>query len=310
MQEEIPLVSVMMNCFNGEKYLHEAIDSVIKQTYQNWELIFWDNQSSDSTAEIVQSYNDDRIKYHYAPVHTDLGGGRARAWEEVKGEFVAILDADDIWYPEKLETQLTYFSNDLVGIVISNTLFFSDKYEEVLYSEDPITGWVTNELLKKYYVSLETVMFRKKVIDNLDVPFDANFSHIADFDLIVRASTVSKLAYVPQVLAGWRMHANSESWVNEQKFIEEKRKWFHKYHGSDFLKRFTDGMDAFYHGLMYSEAMASRKKFGSFKAGLSILINSGFSVKNLFYFSMCALKPLSMLVVEYRRKKHHEKWFS
>ena len=58
---EQPLVSVIMNCFNGEKYLREAIDSVLAQTYQNWELIFWDNQSTDSSAEIVKSYDDPRI---------------------------------------------------------------------------------------------------------------------------------------------------------------------------------------------------------------------------------------------------------
>ena len=58
-----PLVSILMNCYNGEKYLHEAIDSVLAQTYKNWELIFWDNRSSDRSAEIFKSYNDKRLKY-------------------------------------------------------------------------------------------------------------------------------------------------------------------------------------------------------------------------------------------------------
>ena len=64
MERKNPLVSVIINCYNGEKYLREAIDSVIAQTYSNWEIIFWDNQSTDSSAEIVKSYNDDRIKYY------------------------------------------------------------------------------------------------------------------------------------------------------------------------------------------------------------------------------------------------------
>ena len=65
--------SVMMNCFNGEKYLEEAIESVLNQTYQNWELIFWDNQSSDNSAKIFKTFKDKRLKYYLSSVHTGLG---------------------------------------------------------------------------------------------------------------------------------------------------------------------------------------------------------------------------------------------
>ena len=76
-----PLVSILINCYNGEKYIREAIDSVIAQTYANWEIIFWDNQSIDSSASIVKSYNDVRIKYYYAPTHTLLYDARKLARE-------------------------------------------------------------------------------------------------------------------------------------------------------------------------------------------------------------------------------------
>ena len=69
---EKPLVSVIINCFNGEKYLLEALDSVITQTYNNWEIIFWDNQSTDKSAEIFKSYKDSRLKYYYASSHADI----------------------------------------------------------------------------------------------------------------------------------------------------------------------------------------------------------------------------------------------
>ena len=97
-----PLVSVIMNCYNGEKYLKEAIDSVCAQTYENWEIIFWDNQSADQSAKIFQSYNDPRLKYHYAPIHTFLYEARNNAIEKARGEFIAFLDVDDWWYSEKL----------------------------------------------------------------------------------------------------------------------------------------------------------------------------------------------------------------
>lgn len=81
--EQSPLISIIINCFNGERFLREAIDSVIAQTYSNWELIFWDNQSTDSTANIVRSYHDDRIRYFYAPEHTSLGEARNLALEKL-----------------------------------------------------------------------------------------------------------------------------------------------------------------------------------------------------------------------------------
>ena len=135
-----PLVSILMNCYNGEKYLQEAIDSVLAQTYTNWELIFWDNRSTDQSAEIFKSYNDTRLKYFLTPEHTDLGGGRARAFQYLTGEFIAILDTDDIWFPKKLEKQVPLFEDPEIGFVISDTFFFNEKTEKALYGKKlPLT---------------------------------------------------------------------------------------------------------------------------------------------------------------------------
>lgn len=102
-----PMVSVIINCYNSERFLREAIDSVIAQTFQDWELIFWDNQSTDGSVEIVKSYDDSRITYYYAPEHTNLGQGRINALEKANCEWVSYLDADDHWFPTKLEKQIS-----------------------------------------------------------------------------------------------------------------------------------------------------------------------------------------------------------
>ena len=88
--DNTPLVSILMNCFNGERYLREAIDSIFSQTYQNWELVFWDNQSTDNSKAIFDSYQDSRLKYYYAPKHTDLGGGRANAFKYLRGDYIDV----------------------------------------------------------------------------------------------------------------------------------------------------------------------------------------------------------------------------
>jgi len=106
-----PLVSIIMNCYNGEAYLHESIKSILSQTYKNWELIFWDNKSEDKSAEIFKSYDDKRFQYFYANEHTSLYKARNLAIEKSKGDFISFLDTDDLWDKDKLELQIPYFNN-------------------------------------------------------------------------------------------------------------------------------------------------------------------------------------------------------
>mgnify|MGYP003956655605 CR=1 FL=1 len=153
-----PLVSILMNCYNGEKYLEESLNSVIQQTYENWELVFWDNQSCDNSAKIFKSYSDKRLKYFLAKNHSGLGEARKRAFEHLKGKFVAVLDTDDIWYPTKIEKQLQYFDDIDVGLVISNAYFFNEIKKIKIYKEKYFQGWVFNKLLENYYVCLVTLL--------------------------------------------------------------------------------------------------------------------------------------------------------
>ena len=118
------LVSIVMLGYNSEIFVIYAIESIIKQTYHNWELIFWDDCSNDNTAKVVNKFEDSRIKYFLASKRTSLGEARNLAINKSKGEFIAFLDADDLWLPNKLEFQIPLFDNPAVGIVYSNSLFF------------------------------------------------------------------------------------------------------------------------------------------------------------------------------------------
>ena len=92
-----PLVSIIINCFNGEKYLREALTSILNQSYKNWEVIFWDNQSSDNSKKIFNSFQNERFKYFYADKHTTLYKARNLAINKTNGELLAFIDTDDIW---------------------------------------------------------------------------------------------------------------------------------------------------------------------------------------------------------------------
>ena len=92
-----PLVSVIMNCYNGEKYLNDSLNSLLSQNYSNWELIFWDNISTDNSKKIFESYKDKRFKYYSATKHEILYKARNLAIKKTSGDYIAFLDTDDIW---------------------------------------------------------------------------------------------------------------------------------------------------------------------------------------------------------------------
>ncbi len=92
-----PSVSIIMNCLNGEEYLKDSLSSIVNQTYKNWELIFWDNRSTDKSADILKSFKDKRIRYFYAKKKTVLYRARNLAIKKARGKFIAFLDVDDFW---------------------------------------------------------------------------------------------------------------------------------------------------------------------------------------------------------------------
>ncbi len=227
-----PLVSVIMNCCNGEAYLREAVDSVLSQSYKNWEIIFWDNCSKDKSVEIIQSYKDKRIKCFKAQEFTALGKARNLAIEKSRGEIIAFLDVDDIWYKEKLLLQVEVFiKKESVGIVVTDTIFFDkDGDQRQLYSSiKPKEGNVFRALLKRYDLSLETVAIRRKHLDLLVEWFDVRFDMIEEAELLIRLSKKCELAYIDKVLAKWRMHDDSWTFSKYEKFPVERELMIEKF---------------------------------------------------------------------------------
>jgi glycosyltransferase involved in cell wall biosynthesis len=211
-----------MNCYNGERYLRQSVDSVINQKYQNWELIFWDNISTDSSKLIIDSYKDKRIKYFISNKFTSLGKARNLAINKVKGELIGFLDTDDLWMTDKLDLQVPEFLKDpKVGIVICNTIFFNNKKEKVYYKTPPSQGYVFRDLLKSYFISLETVVIRKESLKNLKYFFNDRYNIIEEFDFLIRLSQNVKLKYVNKVLSKWRIHPNSLTWEKSDLYPKE-----------------------------------------------------------------------------------------
>lgn len=222
-----PTVSIIINTYNGEEYIGQAIDSALNQSYFDFEIIIWDNNSTDNTYNIVKSYSDSRIRYYKSKSHVSLGAARNLAISVSRGTYIAFLDDDDIWSQQKLEIQLRFFENKKVGMVISNSYFIDESNRVIgqLYEKKfkVPQGMVRKKLLENYYVSMETLMIRKSYLDFLSYNFDSQYNIIEEFDLVVRLSKHCELRYAPKHLSSWRVRANSMTWKHPNLFSLEKR---------------------------------------------------------------------------------------
>ena len=185
-----PLISIIMNCYNGEKYLNEAIESILSQTYSNWELIFFDNLSIDNSSSIINSFKDERIKYFLSDIHYEaLYEARIEAVNHSNGEYLSFLDVDDWWENDKLEKQIPFFKDQSVGVVCSNYIIhdYQNNVNYNFWTRDKPNGYIYSNLIKNYHIGLLTLMIRKDYYHFVN-GFDKRFHVIGDFDISLQIS--------------------------------------------------------------------------------------------------------------------------
>jgi glycosyltransferase involved in cell wall biosynthesis len=228
----VPMVSIIMNCYNGEKYLRQSIESVLCQTYQNWEIIFWDNHSTDKSCEIFQSYFDRRLNYYYNGTHVHLSEARNQAVLKSKGELIAFLDVDDYWLPNKLKYQVPSFTDPQVGMSCANYYFLNErthkkhKIKKIAFTKPLASGYVLNELLSDYYVHFSSFIVRREALAGFECLFDRRFSVIHDFDLVIRLSLYWKLDSLQQPMSFYRWHDKNYGFISWLRISDEYKLWY------------------------------------------------------------------------------------
>ena len=220
-----PLISIVMNCHDGEKYLNESISSVINQTYKNWELIFFDNFSKDKSKEILKSFDDKRIRYFRSEKFMSLYEARNSAIQQCKGKLVAFLDTDDIWLNNKLEKQIyVYKTNKDCDLIYSNFFVHNEEKKKlkIFTSKKLPQGKITQDLLNNYRVGLLTILVKKDVFKKQ--LFNPDYNIIGDFDLVLSLSLSSNFYCVNEPLAKYRQHEKNLS-KNLSLHIKEIENW-------------------------------------------------------------------------------------
>ena len=199
-------ISILMPVYNGEKYLREAIDSILNQTLKDFELIIINDCSSDDTVNIVRSYNDNRIVLINNKKNLGIAETLNKGIDISKGKYIARMDADDICYPKRLEIQYNFMENNIdIGMCGSHVEVFTEQTNQI--HRCPIKD---NEIkVLQIFNSAFThpaVMIRKSVLKDYNLKYDKFYEGMEDYELWIRISKVSKLANIDDILLRYRNH--------------------------------------------------------------------------------------------------------
>jgi glycosyltransferase involved in cell wall biosynthesis len=247
--ERPPRVSIIVNCLNGQQFLREALDSVSCQTFSDWEVVFWDNASTDDSAVIASSH-DHRVRYFRSHVTTTLGEARRRAVEQARGELVAFLDCDDVWFPHTLETLVSAMDSGPWAVCYGGFLRINESgYETGRFVPPEQSGDLFGSLLRQFQIAVPAVMLRRSVLEKTGLSFDANAMASEEYCLFMQLAATEAFKALSQPVAKYRVHDGSltnqtiERWGRERDYtlkrIIERHPGIVRRHHREFREAFA-----------------------------------------------------------------------
>lgn len=205
-----PLVTVLMAVYNGERFLREAIDSILTQTFSHFEFIIIDDASTDNSRQLAQSYRDPRIRVVSNPRNLRLAGSLNQGISLARGKYIARMDADDLSLPHRLERQVAFMeSHNDIGISGSWLKCFGDKSQVWDYALAP--GMIRCNMLFQNQLGHPTVIMRRELIIKKNLFYNRSLREAEDYDLWTRCSEHFRLANLAEVLLLYRWHENQAS---------------------------------------------------------------------------------------------------
>ncbi len=203
-----PIISVVIPCYNAEKYIKETIESVLNQDNENFELIIVDDGSQDDSEKIIKSFKDKRIRYIYQK-NAGVSAARNKGITNAFGRYIAFLDSDDLFLEANLRKKIEILeSNKSISLIHSAEIKFDTFTQEIIEIVKGKQGEVLDDLLSlstNVIHSPSSVIASKAVLDKLG-GFDPNLSTSADWDMWVRLASITSFAYLEEPLVKYRVH--------------------------------------------------------------------------------------------------------
>ena len=217
-----PLVSIITPVYNAERFLSDTIKSVQNQTYKNWEILLIDDCSKDNSAQIIKEFQkyDNRIKYIKLKKNSGASVSRNEGIRNAKGRFIAFVDSDDIWKPEKLEIQIKYMLKENLGFTFTSYRYMKENGELTNKIAKAPSKINYNGLLKNTIIGCSTVVIDREIVDYFEMPLVRRGQDTATWLQILRKE---KYAYgIEQDLVNYRLVGES---LSSNKIIALKRTW-------------------------------------------------------------------------------------
>ncbi len=200
-----PLVSVIMPVYNVEDFLFEAIDSILEQSYGHFELLIFNDGSTDKSLKIIQSFKDRRIRLYNYHVNTGYVTHLNEGITVSRGKYIARMDADDIAHPNRLKTQVEFLESfPKVGVCGSQVKYIGKYNGESNFPSDH--EGIRIALMTYCSLWHPSVMIRKSVLEKHNITYDPYFLYTEDYDLWCKLIKVTEIANLPDVLLSYRKH--------------------------------------------------------------------------------------------------------
>lgn len=224
-------ISIIINCHNSEAYIEQSISSILNQTYKSFELIIFDNYSTDNTKKIAKSFKDSRVKYFKTDKKYHLGKARELATKKVQNNWISFLDSDDLWLPTKLFEQAEYIKRKKnIGLVYTDFSYIdknSTDLKKKSYTKFYKT-FVLKKLIKKNYVCFSSIIFNKKIIKTNHI-FNPILKNSEDYDLLLKIAQTSSIGSINKKLVKYRIHENNLTKFQIKRSFSEWQYLVYKY---------------------------------------------------------------------------------
>lgn len=227
----MPTVSILMSVYNGERYLLSAVESVLGQTFSNWEFIIINDASTDTSASILNRYaqKDKRFKIITNVVNLGLTKSLNVGLSHCSGQFIARLDVDDCWSEEKLQKQIDYLNaHPAISVCGSQGWYLSDNGDRIGEKNLPLSSAaIKTKLLFNNQLIHSSWLARASALKEMN-GYNPEFKYSQDYELLLRlAGAGHSLGNVSERLVGWRVRPDSLSWSNKrQEWAAIKARWY------------------------------------------------------------------------------------
>lgn len=222
-----PKVSILLPTYNRAAYLRLALESILAQTFTNFEVVVMDNASTDDTPAVVASFDDPRIVYHRNPRNVGAVGNHNRGLRHCRGEYLAIFSDDDLMLPDNLARKVAVLeAHPTVGLVYSDALVIDAEGQpgELHYTQtycyqwnaakhqNPMPASVAHHLLMHYelFVIFPTVLVRASFFEEHNLEFNNQLHYLIDWDLCLKVSALHDFYFLDEKLVHYRYHGNNE----------------------------------------------------------------------------------------------------